>query len=358
MRHSIRPSVGLLGPLRLASRQSLPARRCRRFLPAAESGLEPRVLLSVLPIMNRASVADVSRHAPRVGPLFMRTVAGSHPLQQGLPSPTLRDLVYTQAGGQTERLDVYLPWGNAPQGGWPVILAIHGGGWRKLDKSDYGARVASAFQAYGYAVVAVNYPLSRPGRPSWPLNFQDIQASVLWIRAQAATYGFDSSRIVAMGESAGGHLANLLGTSSPGSGSGDPGPTSVAAVVSFSGPTDLTALSQQSRGARSAVKQMLGGPPAAIPATYLAASPIDHVTDLDPPTLLIHGGADPLVPVSQATSMATVLSNAGVTNELIVLPGAGHELNFPINTPRDLVFQILEFLNATWKDRRSSSLIH
>jgi dipeptidyl aminopeptidase/acylaminoacyl peptidase len=72
--------------------------------------------------------------------------------------------------------------------------------------------------------------------------------------------------------------------------------------------------------------------------------------------MLIHGGNDTLVPPMQSQELAAALTRAGVRNELIVLPGAGHKLNFPINTPRNLVFQILEFLNATWKDNGSHSL--
>jgi acetyl esterase/lipase len=268
----------------------------------------------------------------------------------------LSDLTYTQANGQAERLDLYLPQGAPPPGGWPVILAIHGGGWRKFDKRDYGARIASAFLANGYAVAAVNYPLSSPGHPSWPLNFQDIQEAVRWVRARSGSIGLDPGRIVAMGESAGGHLAELLGTSS---GMANPGGTAaVEAVVSFSGPTDLAALSAQSARARPAITQMLGGSPAVVPNLYFAASPIDQVNPSDPPMLLIQGAADPVVPVDQAISMAAVLSAARVPNRLIVLPGGGHDLNFPINTPRNLVSQILEFLDATWKDRVSQSLIH
>jgi dipeptidyl aminopeptidase/acylaminoacyl peptidase len=73
---------------------------------------------------------------------------------------------------------------------------------------------------------------------------------------------------------------------------------------------------------------------------------------------LIHGGNDPLVPVDQSFELAQALTSAGVRNQLVILPGAGHDLNFPMGTPKNLVTQILEFLNATWKDKNSQSLNH
>jgi acetyl esterase/lipase len=269
----------------------------------------------------------------------------------------LHDLTYTSTSQGLEQLDVYLPRGAPPPGGWPVILAIHGGGWRRFDKRDYGQRIASAFVSKGYAVVAPNYLLSSPGNPTWPENLQDVQDAVRWVRTHAGQFGFNGGEIAAMGESAGANLANLLGTESTPNTS-QAASDSVQAVVSFSSPTDLTALYNQSPAASGAVAQLLGGPPGTVPNNYLAASPAMQVTPDSAPTLLIHGADDPLVPDSQSIELATALTQAGVRNQLILLPGKGHDLRFPIDTPRNLVTQILAFLNVTWKDIRSQSLIH
>ena len=212
-----------------------------------------------------------------------------------------------------------------------MIVAIHGGGWRRYNKQEYGPRVASAFVPNGYVVVAPNYLLSARNRPSWPINFQDVQSAVLWVKTNASRYGIDPTRVVAMGESAGANLANLLGTES-GAAAAAPGTgqsASVQAVVSFSSPTDLAALKAKSPQAGRAVAQFLGGSPTAVPQLYAAASPVDHVGPDSAPTLLIHGGSDPLVPVAQSIELANALTSAGVRNRLIVLPGAGHDLNFP-----------------------------
>lgn len=254
---------------------------------------------------------------------------------------------YPTPDGPAEALNVYTPTGPAPAGRWPVVIAIHGGGWRRLDKDGYGDRVASAFVPNGYVVVAPNYALSAPGRPTWPENLDDVRAAVNWVRAHAATLDIDPSQVVAMGESAGGNLAELLGT--------DPGPaapgdasTTVQAVIAFSAPSDLNALYAQSRWAGRAAAQFLGGSPAQIPAEYADASPIDHVGPGDPPMLLVHGIQDPLVPVDQSEAMAAALDAAGVTHELILVNG-GHDLDFPVHYG-NLTRRLLEFLGATWND--------
>jgi acetyl esterase/lipase len=269
-----------------------------------------------------------------------------------------RNLTYTVASGRAEQLDVYVPRGIAPLGGWPVIVAIHGGGWRRLDKTDYGSRIASAFVPNGYAVVAPNYALSSHRNPSWPLSLEDVFSAIRWIKLRAGEFNLDQGRIVAMGESAAGNLANLVGTSGATAEMSQGVSASVAAVVGFSSPTDLVSLFEQSPAAGKTVAQFLGGPPSTVPANYAAASPVDQVGPADPPTLLIHGAKDHLVPPSQSTELADALTRAGVRNQVIIIPGAGHKLDFPVNMPKNLIFQILAFLNTTWNDKRSQSLTH
>jgi acetyl esterase/lipase len=271
------------------------------------------------------------------------------------PDPAIasitRDVSYPTASGPAETLDVYLPAGPPPPQGWPVIVAIHGGGWRRLDKREYGPRIASQFVNQGYAVVAPDYPLSGRARPTWPINLQDVQAAVGWVKNNASGYAFDSGRVVAMGESAGANLADLLGTTSPTAQPDASGGTSaVAAVVSFSAPSDLAALYRESPSAGRAASQFLGGPPTALPASYTAASPALQVSPADPPFFLVQGGNDPLVPVQQSEEMNAALQAANIRHQMVILPGAGHNLDFPIQTPKNLLSQILAFLDTTWND--------
>jgi acetyl esterase/lipase len=319
------------------------SRSSTSYLPQGTACLEERFLLSGTTPSALHQTVEV-RTAYTQGPTGVPSILRAQPDQI-----VYRNITYTDADGRPEQLDVYVPKGPPPTGGWPVILAIHGGGWRKQDKGDYGPRIASAFVPNGYVVVAPNYPLSSPGNATWPINLEDLQSAVRWIRQSAGTFNIDPGRIVAMGESAGANLANLLGTASGAAGTTGPAASSaVEAVVSFSSPTDLPALYAASPLAGYAAAQMLGGPPSAVPGNYIAASPVDQVRPGDPPTFLVHGGNDPLVPVSQSYELAAVLTKMGVPNQLVVIPGAGHDLDFPDKTPRNLILQILEFLEATW----------
>ena len=301
----------------------------------------------------------------RPGRAFRPDDLGTHGLERralpsASPAAALRvvraveksNVTYPTPGGPREQLNVYIPPGPVPAGGRPVIVAIHGGGWRRFSKTSYGNRIASAFVPRGYVVVAPNYALSAPGRPSWPTNLDDVRAAVAWVRSNAAGLGIDPNRVAAMGESAGGNLAELLGT--------DPGPstpgavsTRVNAVIAFSAPSDLPLLYARSPGAGLAAAQFLGGSPRQLPAEYAAASPIDHVAPGDPPMLLVHGIEDTLVPVGQSRLMARALAAAGVPHSLILVPG-GHALDFPVQYA-DLTHRLLEFLSTTWNDEVTPS---
>jgi acetyl esterase/lipase len=335
MPHTVeRPGEGVPGTNRCT--KGLNTRPSWRFRPQPVVGLEQRALRSTL-----AAIAP--------GPALSATSLHVRRHSSNSPSPwtALQNVSFPTVDGQSELLDVYIPRTPEPAGGFPVMVTIHGGGWRKFDKTGYGLRNASVFARDGYVVVSPNYALSAKGSPTWPLNFEDVQAAVRWVRSDAGPLGFNTNEIVAVGESAGANLAALLGTSSTQS-VGDAGSSAVDAVVAVSTPTDLTRLYSESRDAGFAAAQFLGGSPDQVPANYIAASPIDHVSPGDPPMLLIHGRQDPLIPLSQSKEMRTALTAAGVRNELLVVNG-GHGLDFPAHYS-NLVPDVLEFLSATWKD--------
>lgn len=344
------------------SRRSIAGLRYRRYIPETRNCLEERVLLSSLITLSSGPESHAPARVRTLAPIAVTsrvTELRNHlsaTSRQPADSALYANIPYTDLGGHLERLDVYVPTGPPPAAGWPVIMAIHGGGWRKFNKEEYGPRIAAAFVSHGFAVVAPDYRLSSPGNATWPLNFEELQSAVRWIRSQASQFGFNPGEVVAMGESAGANLANLLGSQSrEDTTAGAVDSASVEAVVSFSSPTDLLSLYTESPQAGKAVAQFLGGTPATAFNNYLAASPVAQVSPSSAPTLLIQGGSDPLVPVSQSVELAQALKAAGVRNQLLILPGGGHDLNFPAGTSRNLVTQILEFLNATWKDGESQS---
>ncbi len=247
------------------------------------------------------------------------------------------EIPYGVAGDRTLRLDLYLPEGPAPSGGFPVILAIHGGGWRGGSRTSYG-QMMSRFARHGVAVAAVDYRLSRPGAPSWPGNLDDLQAALGWLHAHAGEYDLDPHRVAAVGASAGGHLAALLGASG-----------AVTASVDFYGPTDLAALANRPI-AGEAVRFLLGRAPDRVPGLARAASPAHRVTSASSPMLLLYGTADPTVPPDQGRTLAAALDRAGVPGRLVLVEGAGHGFGLTV-AGRDLLPEILAFVRAAWDDR-------
>ena len=121
--------------------------------------------------------------------------------------PTYRDVAYKRVDTTTLRLDVYLPDSARHRPPYPSVVWLHGGGWREGTKRN--PRPVELL-ADGIAVVSVQYRLS--GVAPFPAQILDAKDAVKFIRQRAADYGLDPTRIGAWGNSAGGHLAALLGT--------------------------------------------------------------------------------------------------------------------------------------------------
>jgi acetyl esterase/lipase len=285
--------------------------------------------------------------------VFVRAEARRPELPPGVAVET--GLVYRRLDGRRLKLDLYRPKGVTPPArGWPAVVAIHGGGWRGGSRREYGP-IVSILAQHGLAVAVVDYRLSRPGAPSWPANLDDAREALRWVQAQGPKYGIDPSRVAALGASAGGHLAALLGTWPEGTPEGiPPARAGVRAVVAFYGPMDLATMSPASRQPGGPVDLLLGGSPEQQPARAAAASPAQHVTADDPPMLLIQGEQDQLVPPAQARDMARRLHAAGIDHELIVLPEEGHGFSL-VARGRQLAVEILAFLDRAWKDDTGGS---
>lgn len=333
------------------SRRPSPQARARRFRPQGEGegfDLERREVLSAT--WSQAGVrtelrddATPRRQERPIVPSESRVQANARAVED---VAVTRGIVYRiNPFGAEQRLDVYTPTdtNRNPDAQRPIIVAIHGGGWRRYNKNDFGPDITWLAKA-GYIVVVPNYTLSVPGQGSWPINFEDVREAVRWTRTHAPTFGGDPDRIAALGVSAGGHLAELLATDLV-----DPSAETVSsrvrAAISFGGPTDLSTLSADSReGAGSAVAQMLGAPPKNRPDRAREASPIAHIGPDTAPMLLIHGTADALVPVSQALKMTKALAAANVPHQLVFAHGADHKASLRTQAQAR---SVLAFLRAT-----------
>lgn len=248
------------------------------------------------------------------------------------------DVSYTRNGSQ---LDAYRPTGAPPPpGGFPAIIALPGGGWRSIDRRNYGASVVAAFVPYGYVVVPTDYLYASPGGAnSWPGAVKDVRAAVRWVRSHADSLGVNPNKIVVSGESAGAHLATLAGVLpergfDPGTGklvdgnavSGKPN-----AVVDFYGPTDLANQWRVRPAARPYLSTFLGGSLDKVPERFAASSPITHVSADDPPTYIIQGDADKIIPVADTVAFDAALKAVGVPEQLTIVKGIPHGFRFHIS---------------------------
>lgn len=233
------------------------------------------------------------------------------PSLEGLaPGETLTDVVVARGGDRDLRADVYRP--KAPNGAG--VLMIHGGGWRMGSRRMLPPQ-ATALAGRGFTCVAVEYRLL-PEAP-WPAQIHDVKAAMRWFRANAATLGVDADRLAVHGNSAGGHLALLLaGTVGHAEFEGDGGnlgvSTEAAAVVAVYPPVAFH-LGARTSGA-TAAQAVLGD--AADAERARAISPIEYVRADFPPTFLLHGNADKVVPVSASVNMYNALCRAGARAEL------------------------------------------
>lgn len=221
------------------------------------------------------------------------------------PYDLRQDVIYSSPGGQDLAADVYLP---ASSGQRPAVLVLHSGSWQRGSKARMTA-VSEALARYGFVVVNANYRLAPASRH--PAQLTDVRAAVSWIRSNARELGVDPRRVGVLGYSAGGHLALLSALSQ----NGQKDASAVQAVVSAGGPTDLTTLLDV-----SPLHQFLGKTRTESPELYKMASPIEYASAGAPPTLLIHGEYDLIVPKEQSVRLLEKLTLLGAPVEFRWLP--------------------------------------
>lgn len=258
-------------------------------------------------------------------------VLGQEPAKFAARKPALpagvraeHDLEFVRRGERRLLLDLYLPMETTAKP-LPVVVWVHGGGWSKGSKDRCPAVYLAA---EGFAVASISYRLSHEAR--WPAQIDDCREAVRWLRRAAPKYGLDANHIGVWGGSAGGHLVALLGTLDAPT---DEGISSrVQAVCDWYGPSDLLTMPPNVPGpgkterdlAESNGAKLLGGTVRDRPETAKQASALYHASAGDPPFLIMHGDADPQVPLEQSTRLYQALSAAGVPATLEVLKGAGH----------------------------------
>lgn len=218
---------------------------------------------------------------------------------------TIRDIEFADG----LRLDLTIP-ASADAASVPLLVWLHGGAWRLGDRTFVPDRL-DWLASRGFAIACIDYRLS--GDAVFPAQLDDVFAALRWLRANAAEYGYDPTRVGLFGSSAGSHLAALAAVTASEE-------ERVQAVVDAYGPADLLAADQDVAPTRA----LLGGPPQENAALAEQASPARQVGDIAPPFLILHGTADPLVPASQSVALHDALVARGHDSTLYLIDGFGH----------------------------------
>lgn len=272
-----------------------------------------------------ASLANLAARRVACSLLFITSALFAQPA-----ADVHRDIVFANASGVDLKLDLYLPQDKATPR--PLVVWVHGGGWRNGSKEQTPARF---LLDRGYAVASINYRLSDVAK--FPAQIDDCRAALEYLRTHAAEYKIRANRIGVWGASAGGHLVALLGVMDR-----------VQAVVDFYGPTDLLKMSAFPSNIKHDAPQspeslLIGGPIQENVEKVNAANPIRFIGRRTAPFLIVHGNKDMTVPLNQSELMHAALQKAGIESTFKVLDGAGHG-GPQFNTPevRDMVVEFLD----------------
>lgn len=252
-------------------------------------------------------------------------------------------VVFGTGGGRELKCDIYTPAGaeNAAS-----VLVLYGGGWRMGDRSRVRESCLSLARR-GFVCVAGEYRLT-PESP-WPAQIHDVKAAIRWMRANAERLRIDPDKIAAQGHSAGAHLT-LLAAGTPGNpefegDGGNPGvSTKLAAAVGIYPPTVFQVGETKVSGAVPA-DALMGK--LATQELADAAAPLTWVSPDFPPTFLLHGTTDRVVPVSASLRMFEALTEVRARVEMHIYPGLPHGFARIPSMLDQLQGEIADFLRRT-----------
>lgn len=254
-----------------------------------------------------------------------------------------KDILYSKAGEHELLLDIYMPKGvESP----PLVIWVHGGGWKNGSKNKIkGLWLTNE----GYAMASISYRLTHQGQ--WPDQINDCRAAVRFLRNQASKYGYNGDKIAAWGSSAGGHLVALMGTlDTPADESTS---SKVQAVIDWYGPTDLLSMPYNNVSETRTTEQvsnsngakLLGATVREVPDLAKQASAYYQVSKDDSPFLIMHGSADPGVPLIQSEILHQKLKEVGAQSQLVVVEGGGH--GGPLFQTQEVKDTVRDFLDRT-----------
>ena len=244
-------------------------------------------------------------------------------------------------------LDIYLPTGETVAKS-PTILFIHGGAWiagtNKSINFNRFNKAINDLRSKGYTVVSPEYTLAKNDVSPFPQCIEDIYEAAHWISENAELYNLDLNRFGVFGESAGAHLALMLAYADPADFNLDLDIPDIKYVIDVYGPTDLYSLYHSSTidsinqfieklpgslGQRLDLSKRLFGFDPELDSARTEQftrkySPVKYLGESGPPTLVIHGEDDQLVPVGQSQILINDLELLGLPYEYYTLPAVNH----------------------------------
>ena len=223
--------------------------------------------------------------------------------------------------------ELHVPVGASRPG---VVVVVHGGFWRAAYDLSLGTPLAESLAAHGWTAWNIEYRRVGNGG-GWPTTFDDVSAAVDLLD----TLDVDTSRVVTVGHSAGGHLATWL------AGRRDPG-VRVTGVIAQAGVIDLQGAMRDNLG-NGAVAAFVGGRRDEVPERYALADPMAHVP-LDVPVVCVHAPADDTVPIAQSESYVAAATAAGGDARLIRASGDHYTLIDPYSPDWEIVLDVLPTL--------------
>ena len=263
-------------------------------------------------------------------------------------SETQKNIQYAAPGGKPLYLDARIPDGPGP---FPAVIIVHGGGWANGDKAMPGEvqPILDPLTQGGLAWFSVNYRLSRQAH--YPACIEDVEAAVQFVRNHAKDYNIDPEKIAISGDSAGGHIVNMVAVRA----TPDHPERRLAAVVCFYGPNDLVEDSFRRNGPSPSLQALFGIPAVKLDTATVKllqdASPIAFVSPHLPPYLLLHGTADQSVDYPGSIIWKEDLDALGVPCELITIPLGVHVMgNWDKMKPPQTAYkaQVVAWLRAVF----------
>jgi len=246
----------------------------------------------------------------------------------------ISDQTYQDLDESAGKCDVFLPDPLPDHGKLPCVILVHGGGWVGGDKRNL-RNYAHQLTKNGFVCLTINYRHA-PQYP-FPAQVDDVRLAMLWLKDQQSRFKIDMDRLGMFGYSAGGHLTALVSSvanrpmdvqcNTSDWRIDDPrwkDLPRIKAICIGGPPCDFQRLPLDN----TSMKFFLGDSRRNSPDVYLAASPLAHVSQGDPPTMIIHGESDIMVPLRGSQIFHQAQIAAGISSQLTILPKQGHLLTF------------------------------